>query len=530
MNTKQHFSPETQMKMNMISAYHEQNRNHAALVIMSTLLSLILLCVGIEYTGLFEIFSQAMVGVYDSAILLHKSILAALSIVMLIAFHLFERQYSTSLPFRILKIIIIGYTILFFSGIGILFSSAAYQSGLDQIFLNTDEIVITLTDQAQQIADQTNTPWAKTLIELIIQHGGLLFIIGLSGVSLSACFAASMLIHSLQRTFLDWHEKNKIANEVKKTMDVIQRESSNQNAYDLKLEALKKNRDALPDKLETHVLAGIGQLKIDLEMLLSKKKALIPNPTEIDKLIESDEEKTLRKVDEDEVKKDLQRITELENGGVKRAIEKAALLVVLLITFIPQVGLSKTLTIALDISGSSPLMASKNFGRIAGESLYEIIRSMKMNDQVTLHTLGNGGLDNFSQTITLSHKKRPSEAATAVKQFLSDIQTKVSKQSATMLLKFLLTPGFYCSDSDEVIVISDGLEMSPDLEMDGKLLNSVFKIPEPPKDHLKGCHITFWGLGRSRSVLSARQVTHLTNAWTAWMQHAGATFKPLSNP
>ena len=185
---------------------------------------------------------------------------------------------------------------------------------------------------------------------------------------------------------------------------------------------------------------------------------------------------------------------------------------------------SKTLTAALDLSGSNPLISDPNFAHGAAAYLHKEIAQLKAGDTVRLVTLGSrqASQNLRYQEIVLGRRSRPNDVANTIAEIIRSLPAHAAahQQSATNLLAFLeFTGGFGCADKGRLVVLTDGLESSS-LISGEDLATGKKPLPKPDVD-LSGCHITFYGLGAGWQPQTVKTVR---KAWQSWSDAAGATF------
>lgn len=197
----------------------------------------------------------------------------------------------------------------------------------------------------------------------------------------------------------------------------------------------------------------------------------------------------------------------------------------LLISIAPSV-LAKVLTLAIDLSGSNPLLIHPNFAHIAGQYVHDQITSLKTGDIVRVKSFGSRGdaANLLNQRFVISRRVKPQKIAAAITQYLQTLPGKESTaQGSTNLIAWLeFTHGFDCGNEAEILVLTDGLESSA-LADAGRLIQGKQKLPKADVD-LKGCHLTFYGLGAG---LPPQSVKHLRKEWRAWSEGAGAAFTAI---
>lgn len=188
---------------------------------------------------------------------------------------------------------------------------------------------------------------------------------------------------------------------------------------------------------------------------------------------------------------------------------------------------SATLTIGIDLSGSNPLLSQEAFAAQAGQHAAEAIKRLKEGDVVRVRTFGarSDAANLPVHSATIGRRNRPSEVGNAVAAYLRRLPGQAGKgQPSTNILAFLeLGSGFGCETNGAVLLITDGIESSSVVSakalLDGK---AVLPAPGP---NLRGCALTFYGLGAGWEL---QQVKNLKVAWSQWAKKAGADFRAIS--
>lgn len=187
---------------------------------------------------------------------------------------------------------------------------------------------------------------------------------------------------------------------------------------------------------------------------------------------------------------------------------------------------AKTLTIGIDLSASNPLLSHKNFAHIASQHVTSEITKLKDGDIVRVQTFGSrkDALNLLNPTFEISRRLKPNKVAGIVAQYIQSLpEQKDASQSSTNLVAWLeFTSGFNCAANSHIFVITDGLESSS--YVDGNLLLQGKKsLPKPDID-LKGCGLTFYGLGAG---WMPQQVKIVRKEWERWAEQAGASFTAI---
>lgn len=195
----------------------------------------------------------------------------------------------------------------------------------------------------------------------------------------------------------------------------------------------------------------------------------------------------------------------------------------LTLCLLPALSAAKTLTIGIDVSGSNPLLSRENFAYEASEYAAAEIRKLKPGDVARITTLGarDNAANILITNLPISRKLRPEKAASMVAGYIRALPTQQDvSQSSTNLIAWLeFTSGFDCAAGGQILVITDGLESSSEVSAE-KLLAGKQGLPSPAVD-LKGCGLTFYGLGAG---WPASSVKFVRKEWTRWAGEAGADF------
>lgn len=187
---------------------------------------------------------------------------------------------------------------------------------------------------------------------------------------------------------------------------------------------------------------------------------------------------------------------------------------------------AKTITIGIDLSGSNPLLSHKNFATMASQYVTVELSTLKNGDIVRVQTLGAraDALNLLNHSFKISRRIKPKKVANIIAQYLQSLPAqKDLSQSSTNLIAWLeFTSGFNCADNSHILVMTDGLESSS--YVDGlSLLEGKKGLPEADVD-LKGCALTFYGLGAG---WPAQSVKFIRNEWRQWSEKAGASFTAI---
>ena len=161
---------------------------------------------------------------------------------------------------------------------------------------------------------------------------------------------------------------------------------------------------------------------------------------------------------------------------------------------------AKHITLAPDASVSNLLLTNKHINAQAAAYVEKRMKTVAIGDVVTLRFMGSlnnpSALQKHEYTVTHQNK-------VMVRQFMSQVvlsmPAHIKPQNSTNLLAFLGRYDFGCADGGEIIILTDGIEASE--YVDGNaLLSGKASLPAPNSStRLKGCTVTFYGIGAGRS-------------------------------
>ena len=184
---------------------------------------------------------------------------------------------------------------------------------------------------------------------------------------------------------------------------------------------------------------------------------------------------------------------------------------------------AKTVTIAIDLSGSNPLLVSAEFAAGAADYAARRIAQLEDGDKVRIKTFGARGsaANALDQVLEISRRQRAPKVAAQVQRFTSSLpQQQAKAQAATNIIATLeFDSGLDCAGGGEVLLLTDGVESSEYVNAQ-RFAAARQKLPKPDVD-LKGCRVTFYGLGAGLPAPSAK---FIRGEWNAWIAAAGAEF------
>lgn len=184
---------------------------------------------------------------------------------------------------------------------------------------------------------------------------------------------------------------------------------------------------------------------------------------------------------------------------------------------------AKTVTIGIDLSGSNPLLTSKEFAAGAAEYAARRIEQLEDGDTVRIKTFGARGsaVNTMDQALVISRRLRPPKVAAMVQRYIASLpQQQAKAQAATNIIAALeFDSGLDCAGGGEVLLLTDGVESSEYVNAQ-RFASARQKLPKPDVD-LKGCRVTFYGLGAGLPAPSAK---FIRKEWNTWVAAAGGEF------
>lgn len=186
---------------------------------------------------------------------------------------------------------------------------------------------------------------------------------------------------------------------------------------------------------------------------------------------------------------------------------------------------ASTLTLATDLSGSNPLVNDADFARAASLYAARQVHALQLGDVVNLQSFGARGLGNLREgTVQITRTMRPERAAADVATQIAGLPTAgVTPQPSTNIIAFFKFGSFDCASGEHILVITDAIESSAYVSGTA-FLSGKGKLPDPDTDFLKGCKVTFYGLGVHQE---GPTVDIIRTAWRTWFQKAGAEFSDI---
>ena len=184
---------------------------------------------------------------------------------------------------------------------------------------------------------------------------------------------------------------------------------------------------------------------------------------------------------------------------------------------------AKTLTIALDLSGSNPLLNDKQFNHNAAQYVADTISHLEKGDDVVVQSFGSlDNTANFNRFELPIKRHNAKKVAGQVAQYVRALPSNSQAQGSTNLIAWFGRNSFGCEAGGQVIVLTDAIEdVNPNHLIQGKQ-----DLPKPNEFvQLKGCSVTFYGLGVGRLD---SEMLNLRRAWTNYFESAGARFTAIA--
>lgn len=187
---------------------------------------------------------------------------------------------------------------------------------------------------------------------------------------------------------------------------------------------------------------------------------------------------------------------------------------------------AETITMAIDKSGSNPLLTDEYFAAGAAKYARSLIEELEDGDVVRLKNFGarSNGQNMLDQRFVINRRLRASALAQSMESYISSLPLQNDQgQRATNIVALLeFDNGFDCANDGKILLLTDGLEASS--VMDARaFMDGSGTLPKPDVD-LSGCEVIFYGLGAG---LPNASVKHIRNEWRDFITQSGATYIPI---
>lgn len=187
---------------------------------------------------------------------------------------------------------------------------------------------------------------------------------------------------------------------------------------------------------------------------------------------------------------------------------------------------AETITIAIDKSGSNPLLTDKYFAAAAAGYAGKLIGGLKDGDVVRLKSFGarSNASNMLDQRFVISRRLRANVLAESIQNYIRALPGKNDEaQRATNIVALLeFDNSFSCESDSKVLLLTDGLEASSVIDPMA-FLEGKASLPKPDVD-LAGCEVIFYGLGAG---LPNSSVKHIRGEWQSYVTAAGATYTAI---
>lgn len=195
------------------------------------------------------------------------------------------------------------------------------------------------------------------------------------------------------------------------------------------------------------------------------------------------------------------------------------------------------ITVAADVSKSTPFLASPAYTDAAVQRLGEAVLKQRPGDRFRIVAIGDRSVDNSIGSFSMASGQRIHlrTVRSRMEAALTDLYAKqryLGGNASTNLLYGLQNSHPLCNAGSAIYVFSDGLEASSEANVGAALATGKpITLPEPGEPFLKGgCSIWMIGIGVSSATsagttmqtLPDAQLQTLTSAWRSWFVAAGA--------
>lgn len=194
---------------------------------------------------------------------------------------------------------------------------------------------------------------------------------------------------------------------------------------------------------------------------------------------------------------------------------------------------AKTVHFLIDESESNRVVSDPAFTRLVAREAAATVLQQRLGDRIAVRTFGNINDTNaLRYDVQLTRRSNPPRtvARTVSRLIMRSGARQGQRQQRTEIIAALQWNRYNCAAGDHIIVLTDGIETGA-VRSPTALLNGRVSLPPPRKDFLRGCTVSFWGIGRvSSGQMTSAQVNNLRGAWAGYFRVAGARFEAVPNP
>jgi hypothetical protein len=191
------------------------------------------------------------------------------------------------------------------------------------------------------------------------------------------------------------------------------------------------------------------------------------------------------------------------------------------------------MTVLVDSSSSTAFISSESYGDAATKRVGALVLAQQLGDEFRIVPFGSRttdrALDAFSEAS--GYKRRLPAIRKDLEASLAELlaaNRKGGGDGSTNLLFTLQNGGLSCTPRSRIVILSDGIEASETYAVAPSLAaNKAVHLPAPSTPFLKGCSITFIGIGISpmgdgqAETLPDAQLKALIAGWREYFQAAG---------
>lgn len=194
---------------------------------------------------------------------------------------------------------------------------------------------------------------------------------------------------------------------------------------------------------------------------------------------------------------------------------------------------AKTTHFYIDDSKSNKAVTDKAFAKILARKAAKTVMAQKLGDHISIRTFGDINETNplrYDAQLTRRSNPPATVGRNVARLIMKPATSTKARQQKTEIVAMLQWNRFNCAAGDHVIVLTDAIETGA-VRSPSALLNGKASLPMPKAGSMRGCSVSFWGIGRvSSGNITSAQVNNLTKAWARYFRIAGAKFYPVPNP